>query len=64
MRSSTKSRRNGSLRLGRTPLQLALPPISAEVRALAATGDLRELVVLRDLVNRVFAAEIDKRAAA
>src|SRR4051812_30644973 len=54
----------GSSTSGRTPLQLAMAPIGAEVRSLAGTGGLRELYVARDLVNRVFAAEIEKRLAA
>jgi hypothetical protein len=37
-----------------------MAPIAAVVRDLAATGDLH---VARDLVDRVFAAEIEKRAA-
>jgi hypothetical protein len=45
-------------------LQLALPPIAAEVRALAATGTERELHVARDIVDRVFAAELRARERA
>jgi hypothetical protein len=48
----------------RTPLQLALQPIANEVRSLGATGTVRQLHVLRDLVDRVFEAEIRVREAA
>jgi hypothetical protein len=48
----------------RTPLQLALQPIAAEVRSLGATGTVRELHVARDIVDRVFESEIRARDAA
>jgi hypothetical protein len=37
---------------------LLLPPVASEIRSLAATGSVRELHVARDIVDRIFAAEI------
>jgi len=47
----------------RTALQLALPPIATEIRSLSATGTERELHVCWDLVDRIFAAEVARKAA-
>jgi hypothetical protein len=45
-------------------LQITVQAVANEVRSLAATGTVRELHVARDIVDRVFAAEISRREAA
>jgi hypothetical protein len=52
-----------SQRRRRTPLQIATQALANEVRALGATGTVRELHVLRDIADRIFAAELARKTA-